>query len=160
MTIVGAWTAEEVRETARSLRDLAWGWQWPESVLEVYDSEEEQAALRATREQSARIVDSYTRVAESLASEGQLGQAAEMLDNAARFWEGFEAMHRTLNRAASQPALTRMARYVYEESADAREVLSDVAEGVRDVAAGAARGAGLGLAVAAVAAVMILGRKR
>jgi len=160
MTALGAWTADEVRETARSLRELAWGWEWPAAVLEVYDSPEEQQALRATREQSARIVDSYTRVAESLASEGQTSAAAEMLDNAARFWEGFEAMHRTLNRAASQPALTRVARYVYEESEDARQVLSEVAEGVRDAAAGAARGAGIGLAVVAVAAVMLLGRRR
>lgn len=165
MTVVGAWTREEVNDAARSLRELAWGYQWPAVVLEALDDEAEQ--LRALRESQARLVDSYTRMAETLAGAGNMDAAADALDRAATFWEGFVRVAGTLERRAELPALERAALYVYESTADLREYLGELADGAEefgrraaDAGRRAAQGVGAGAALVLVSAFLFLRRNR
>lgn len=158
MTVVGAWTREEVTDAARSLRELAWGYQWPAVVLEALDDEAEQ--LRALRESQARLVDSYTRMAETLAGAGNMDAAADALDRAATFWEGFVRAAESLERRAELPALDRASLYVYESTADAREYLGELAEGAADIGRRAAQGVGAGAALVLVGAFLFLRRGR
>lgn len=147
-----AWTVASVRETGAEFRRLCYAWTWPESVLDLYDSENARRGLRELRTTAQSTVDRMTRQADRSAAAGDMAAASHWLESAADFWEGFERRAGTLRGLADETAVERTARYVDETAAD----VADAAHAYGEIVQNVAGSAGLGVALAAVVALMVL----
>lgn len=153
---IGDWTAEDVREAGAQFRARIYAWEWPESILDLYDSPNARRDLRELRTTAQSTVDRMTRQAARDAAAGRMDDAQRWLTSAGTFWQGFETRVQTMLRMADETTLERTVRYVDEVQTD----VADAARGVVTAATSAATaGAGIGIVVAILALVFMSGRR-
>lgn len=151
------WTRETVRETAAGFRELIFAWQWPASVLDLWDTPNERRNLRAMREQAQRTVDGFCHLAVT-AAERDPADGGRYLGLAVTFWEGFEAQVDALERRADETVMETAQRFVADTAADVNEVAAGIGQGITDTARGV--GAGLGFVLVGVAGLALAMRRR